>query len=109
MALKSVTNPAGAQRFTLHCDHCDRPIVDSAQGSTVWAQGEGAAPAFVVHKGDCQRAMAATLGVDANGLGFDELAYLPSRLEGALAIDDEKARASAAFLDRLRAIGGPAG
>jgi hypothetical protein len=108
MALKSVTTPAGAQRFALHCDHCDRPIVDAAQGSTVWAEGEGEAPALVVHKGDCQRAIAATLGVDANGLGFDELAYLPTRLEGALRIDHEKASASAAFLDRLRAIGGPA-
>ena len=46
----------------------------------------------------------ATLGVDVNRLGFDELTYLPSRLEQVLLIDSEKARASAAFLDRLRAI-----
>lgn len=108
MALKSVTTPAGAQRFVLHCDHCDRPIAEAAQGSTVWVEGEGEAPALVVHKGDCQRATATALGVDANGLGFDELAYLPTRLEAVLEIDHEKAAASAAFLDRLRAIGGPA-
>lgn len=107
MALKSVTTPAGAQRLVLHCDQCDRPIVDAAQGSTVWAEGEGEAQALLVHKGDCQRAAAAGLGVDANGLGFDELAYLPTRLEAMLGIDHEKAAASAAFLDRLRAIGGP--
>jgi hypothetical protein len=107
MALKSVTT-AGVQRFALHCDQCDRPIVDAAQGSTVWAEGEGEAPSYVVHKGDCQRAMAAALGVDSNGLGFDELAYLPARLEGVLEIDGEKARAGAAFLDRIRAIGRPA-
>jgi hypothetical protein len=107
MALKSVTT-AGVQRFVLHCDHCDRPIVDAAQGSTVWADGEGERPAQLVHKGDCQRAAAAALGVDANGLGFDELAYLPARLEAVLKIDGEKARAGAAFLDRIRAIGRPA-
>lgn len=106
MALKSVTTPAGAQRFVLHCDQCDRPIVDAAQGSTVWVEGEGEAPALVVHKGDCQRAAATALGVGPNGLGFDELAYLPTRLEAVLQVDHESASASAAFLDRLRAIGG---
>lgn len=108
MALMSLTTAAGAQRLVLHCDQCGRPIVDAAQGSTVWADREGEAPALVVHKGDCQRAAAAGLGVDANGLGFDELAHLPTRLEGVLGIDHEKAAAAAAFLDRLRAIGGPA-
>ena len=107
MALKSVTT-AGRHRFALHCDHCDRPIADAAQGSSVWAEGEGDAPAFTVHKGDCQRAMATTLGVNHNGLGVNELAYLPTRLEAVLKVNHEKASASAAFLDRLRAIGGPA-
>ena len=103
MALRSVTHD-GVHRFALHCDSCDRPIVDAAQGSTVWRDAEGTEQAFTVHKGDCQRAIAATLGVDVNRLGFDELTYLPSRLEQVLLIDSEKARASAAFLDRLRAI-----
>jgi hypothetical protein len=103
MALSSVTHE-GAHRFALLCDACERPITDAAQGNSVWAEGEGTAAAYTVHKGDCQRAMAATLGVEANALGVDELAYLPSRLETVLKIDSEKARAGAAFLDRLRAI-----
>ena len=103
MALTSVTHE-GVHRFALHCDSCDRPITDAAQGNSVWVEGEGSGPAYVVHKGDCQRAMAATLGVDNNGLGTDELAYLPARLEAVMGVDPEKARAGAAFLDRLRAI-----
>ena len=103
MALSSVTH-AGAHRFALLCDVCEKPITDAAQGNTVWAEGEGATPAHTVHKGDCQRAMAATLGVEANALGVDELAYLPTRLETVMNVDHEKARAGAAFLDRLRAI-----
>ena len=103
MALTSVTHE-GAQRFVLNCDQCDRPIVDAAQGTTVWRDEEGTGPAYVVHKGDCQRAMAAALGVEAMRLGQDELAYLPTRLEAILRIDGEAARAQAAFLDRIRAI-----
>lgn len=103
MALTSVTHE-GAQRFVLNCDQCDRPIVDAAQGTTVWRDEEGTGPANTVHKGDCQRAMAAALGVDPMRLGQDELAYLPTRLEAILKIDGEAARAQAAFLDRIRAI-----
>jgi len=103
MALRSVTDE-GVHRFALHCDTRDKPIVDAAQGTTVWDEGDGTEPAYTVHKGDCQRAMAATLGVDANRLGTDELSYLPTRLETVLRIDPEQARALAAFLDRLRAI-----
>ncbi len=103
MPLKSVIND-GVHRFALHCDACDRPITDAAQANSVWQDAEGTGPAYTVHKGDCQRALAATLGVDAGALATDELAYLPTRLESAMAIDPEKARAGAAFLDRLRAI-----
>lgn len=103
MALTSVTHE-GVQRFVLNCDTCEKPIVEAAQGTTVWREGEGPGPAYTVHKGDCQRAMAATLGVDPMRLGQDELAYLPTRLEAVLRIDGEQARSQAAFLDRLRAI-----
>ena len=101
MALTSVTRE-GAQRFVLICDTCGKPIVDAAQGTTVWRDEEGAGPAHTVHKGDCQRSMATTLGVDPMRLGQDELAYLPTRLEAVLRIDGEQARAQAAFLDRIR-------
>jgi hypothetical protein len=103
MALTSVTRE-GAHRFALLCDHCEKPIENAAQGNTVWRGGDGAQPAYTVHKGDCQRAMATTLGVDAHDLATDELAYLPTRLETVMAIDPEQARQGAAFLDRLRAI-----
>jgi len=103
MPLKSVVTD-GVQRFALHCDACDKPITNAAQGNSVWQEGEGTLPAYTVHKGDCQRAFAATLGVDVNSLGTDELAYLPTRLETVMAIDPEAARKGAAFLDRLRAI-----
>lgn len=103
MALKSVTHE-GVHRFALHCDHCDAPIVNAAQGSIVWRDGEGTQPAHAVHKGDCQRALAAALGVVHNDLASDELAYLPTRLETVMGIDPVQARKGAAFLDRLRAI-----
>lgn len=103
MALKSVTQE-GVQRFALHCDSCDTPIANATQADSVWQDGEGTQAAFVVHKGDCRRALATTLGIDVGALATDELAYLPTRLETVLGIDPAQARDGAAFLDRLRAI-----
>ena len=103
MALKSVTQE-GVHRFALHCDSCDRPIENATQGNSVWQGAEGTQAAYTVHKGDCQRALAATLGINANALASDELAYLPTRLETVMGIDPAQARQGAAFLDRLRAI-----
>lgn len=103
MALRSVTHE-GVHRFALHCDSCDKPIQNATQASSAWLGGDGAQVAYTVHKGDCQRALAAALGVGDDALATDELAYLPTRLQTVLGIDPAQARQGAAFLDRLRAI-----
>jgi hypothetical protein len=103
MALTSVTQE-GVHRFALLCDSCDKPIQNASQANSAWLAQEGVQTAYTVHKGDCQRALAAKLGVGEDGLATDELAYLPTRLETVMGIDPEQARKGAAFLDRLRAI-----